>query len=85
MKWMRLEAWVEGNPAAGYASGLLAALPPWVFDVREWLGLASTCVGLVLALVTLAIQVRVWVRGRVTPAAAPVLLPDADPKEGPGE
>lgn len=54
---------IEQHPALGYLGGLVAAIPPWVLDLRDWIGIVGAIVGVAVGVVTLAIQVRAWRRG----------------------
>lgn len=55
---------LEAHPSLGYLGGALAAVPPWVLDLKEGLGIAGTLVGIAIGVVTLMIQLRAWRRGR---------------------
>lgn len=59
-----LASLLERRPALGYFGGLLAAMPPWVSDLELWLKLIGALVGIVVGLLTAAIQARTWWRGR---------------------
>ena len=56
----------ERKPSLGYVTGAISAFPGYLMQAEAWLKFFGTAIGCLVGVVTLCIQLRVWIRGRRT-------------------